>query len=44
MHFYQVAMERQTIAAQLEAQLSYAELENLKSQLRRGPNRGLLPK
>ena len=33
MHFYQVAMERQTIAAQLETQLSYAELENLKSQL-----------
>jgi two-component system, LytTR family, sensor kinase len=33
MHFYQVALERQTIAAQLEAQLSHAELENLKSQL-----------
>ncbi len=33
MHFYQVAMERQTIAAQLETQLSHAELENLKSQL-----------
>jgi two-component system, LytTR family, sensor kinase len=32
-HFYQVAMERQTIAAQLEMQLSHAELENLKSQL-----------
>ena len=32
-HFYQAAMERQTIAAQLEAQLSHAELENLKSQL-----------
>ncbi|MGA8441016.1 MAG: histidine kinase [Candidatus Sulfotelmatobacter sp.] len=32
-HFYQVAMERQTIAAQLETQLSHAELENLKSQL-----------
>jgi two-component system, LytTR family, sensor kinase len=31
--FYQVAMERQTIAAQLETQLSHAELENLKSQL-----------
>ena len=26
-------MERQTIAAQLEMQLSHAELENLKSQL-----------
>jgi len=26
-------MERQTIAAQLETQLSHAELENLKSQL-----------
>ena len=33
MHYYQVAMERQTIAAQLETQLSHAELENLKSQL-----------
>ena len=33
MHFYQVAMERQTIAAQLETQLSHAELENLKSQM-----------
>jgi len=33
MHFYQVAMERQTTAAQLETQLSHAELENLKSQL-----------
>ncbi|MGA9669468.1 MAG: histidine kinase [Terracidiphilus sp.] len=32
-HFYQVAMERQTTAAQLETQLSHAELENLKSQL-----------
>jgi len=32
-YFYQVAMERQTIAAQLEMQLSQAELENLKSQL-----------
>jgi len=32
-HFYEAAMERQTIAAQLEMQLSYAELENLKSQL-----------
>jgi len=32
-HFYQAAMERQTIAAQLEMQLSHAELENLKSQL-----------
>ena len=32
-HFYQAAMERQTIAAQLETQLSQAELENLKSQL-----------
>jgi two-component system LytT family sensor kinase len=32
-HFYQAAMERQTIAAQLESQLSHAELENLKSQL-----------
>jgi len=32
-HFYQVAMERQTIAAQLETQLSHVELENLKSQL-----------
>src|SRR5258708_13821781 len=32
-HFYQAAMERQTIAAQLETQLSRAELENLKSQL-----------
>ena len=32
-HFYQVAMERQTIAAQLETQLSHAALENLKSQL-----------
>ena len=33
MHFYQFAMERQTVAAQLETQLSRAELENLKSQL-----------
>ena len=32
-HFYQAAMERKTIAAQLEMQLSHAELENLKSQL-----------
>src|SRR6201987_820112 len=32
-HFYQAAMERQTRAAQLEAQLSHAELENLKNQL-----------
>jgi two-component system, LytTR family, sensor kinase len=32
-HFYQVALDRQTIAAQLEMQLSHAELENLKSQL-----------
>jgi signal transduction histidine kinase len=32
-HFYQVALERQTMAAQLETQLSHAELENLKSQL-----------
>jgi len=32
-HFYRAAMERQTIAAQLETQLSHAELENLKSQL-----------
>ena len=32
-HYYQAAMERQTIAAQLETQLSHAELENLKSQL-----------
>jgi two-component system LytT family sensor kinase len=32
-HFYQAAMERQTEAAQLETQLSHAELENLKSQL-----------
>ncbi len=32
-HFYQAAMERQTRAAQLESQLSHAELENLKSQL-----------
>src|ERR1051325_2109014 len=32
-HFYQTAMERQTRAAQLETQLSHAELENLKSQL-----------
>ena len=32
-HFYQAAMERQTLAAQLETQLSHAELENLKSQL-----------
>jgi two-component system LytT family sensor kinase len=32
-HFYQIALERQTIAAQLETQLSHAELENLKSQL-----------
>jgi signal transduction histidine kinase len=32
-HFYQVALERQTIAAQLETQLSHAELKNLKSQL-----------
>jgi sensor histidine kinase YesM len=32
-HFYQAAMERQTRAAQLEMQLSRAELENLKSQL-----------
>jgi two-component system LytT family sensor kinase len=33
MHFYQVAMERETTAALLETQLSHAELENLKSQL-----------
>src|SRR6202521_5110523 len=33
MHFYLVAMERQKIAAQLERQLSPAELDNLKSQL-----------
>jgi hypothetical protein len=33
MQFYQVARERQTIAAQLETQLSHAELENLKSPL-----------
>src|SRR6185369_3776196 len=32
-HFYQAAMERETRAAQLETQLSHAELENLKSQL-----------
>jgi LytS/YehU family sensor histidine kinase len=32
-HYYHAAMERQTIAAQLETQLSQAELENLKSQL-----------
>jgi two-component system LytT family sensor kinase len=32
-HFYQAAMDRQTRAAQLEAQLSHAELENLKNQL-----------
>jgi LytS/YehU family sensor histidine kinase len=32
-HFYQAAMERQTRAAQLESQLSHAELQNLKSQL-----------
>jgi LytS/YehU family sensor histidine kinase len=32
-HFYQAAMERQTRAAQLQTQLSHAELENLKSQL-----------
>ena len=32
-HFYQAAIERQTRAAQLETQLSHAELENLKSQL-----------
>ena len=32
-HFYQVALERQTMAAQLETQLSHAELQNLKSQL-----------
>jgi two-component system LytT family sensor kinase len=32
-HFYQAAMERQTRAAQLQMQLSHAELENLKSQL-----------
>ncbi len=32
-HFYQAALERQTRAAQLESQLSHAELENLKSQL-----------
>src|SRR5579862_9718227 len=32
-HFYQAAMERQTRAAQLETQLSHAELQNLKSQL-----------
>ncbi len=33
LHFYRAAMERQTRAAQLETQLSHAELENLKSQL-----------
>jgi len=32
-HFYQALMERQTLAAQLESQLSHSELENLKSQL-----------
>src|SRR5215471_19527619 len=32
-HFYHAAMERKTRAAQLEMQLSHAELENLKSQL-----------
>ncbi|HEX8814858.1 MAG TPA: histidine kinase [Terriglobales bacterium] len=32
-HYYQAAMERQTIAAKLETQLSHAELQNLKSQL-----------
>src|SRR5215471_2389359 len=32
-HYYQAAIERQTRAAQLETQLSHAELENLKSQL-----------
>jgi two-component system, LytTR family, sensor kinase len=32
-HFYQAAMERQTRAAQLQTQLSHAELQNLKSQL-----------
>jgi sensor histidine kinase YesM len=32
-HYYQVALERQTMAARLETQLSHAELENLKSQL-----------
>jgi len=32
-HFYQAAMERQTRAAQLQTQLSQAELDNLKSQL-----------
>jgi two-component system, LytTR family, sensor kinase len=32
-HFYRAAMERQTLAAQLESRLSQAELENLKSQL-----------
>jgi two-component system, LytTR family, sensor kinase len=32
-HFYQAALERQTRAAQLETQLSHAELQNLKSQL-----------
>jgi two-component system, LytTR family, sensor kinase len=32
-HFYQAALERQTRAAQLEMQLSHAELENLKNQL-----------
>src|SRR5262252_6513609 len=32
-HFYQAALERQTKAAQLETQLSHAQLENLKSQL-----------
>ena len=32
-HFYQAAMERQTRAAQLQTQLSRAELDNLKSQL-----------
>jgi sensor histidine kinase YesM len=32
-HFYHAAMERKTRAAQLETQLSHAQLENLKSQL-----------
>src|SRR5215471_3017202 len=32
-HFYQAAMERETRAAQLQTQLSHAELKNLKSQL-----------
>ncbi len=32
-HFYHAAMERQTRAAQLQTQLTHAELENLKSQL-----------